>query len=112
MKLIHVMIYFTFAVSASCGGQQGVQELGFGGYWYVLPVPKTHFERVGEHGLHWKCNDWELLVDENESISFNGSDYGAMSRGDELKVSWDGKVFLNDEEIFPIDPAGGRGRTK
>jgi hypothetical protein len=89
----------------TCCGQQGVQELGFGGYWYVLPVPKSDFQRVGDHGISWTCNGWNLLVDDNELIYFNSVYYGHMNRGDELTVTWEGQLFLNGKKLDPIPDA-------
>lgn len=73
---------------------------GYAGYWYSLPLPKDDHRRVGKHGIYWKCNGWELLVDENEQIYLNGESYGKMSQGDELSVSWEGKLFLNGQEMI------------
>lgn len=101
-RLIIFVCCIGFLVNTASCDQQGTQELGFGGYWYVLPVPKTEFKRVGNHGLVWNCNGWKLLVDENEFIYLNDVKYGQMTKGDELTVTWEGKVLLNDKEIFPI----------
>lgn len=86
-------------------GQSGAQEFGFADYWYVLPTPKSKFERVGDHGLVWESNGWELLVDENEAIFFNNQPYGKMDQGDELIVTWEGRLFLNKVELVMIKPS-------
>ena len=86
-------------------GQSGTQEFGFADFWYVLPTSQSKFERVGDHGLAWYCNDWESLVDDNEEIFFSNLPCGKMNKGDQLIVTWEGRLFLNKTEITPKSPS-------
>lgn len=84
---------------AGCGSMRAKTVIVHGRYAYVLAGPRMEYEHVGKNGIYWKTTRWELQVDNNQQIFFDQQNIGEMQEGDELEITWDGRVFLNQKEL-------------
>ena len=74
--------------------------VGTGGVDYELPGPYLEENSQGRF-LYWRTVRWTLKVDENFHVLLNGVGYGSISPGDKVKMTWEGRMFVNGVQRTP-----------
>src|SRR5262245_11610000 len=102
-RVVALLVLGVFLVlgCARITGRTGTNVLVNRGITFELPIPVEEWRMEGK-GIYYRTIHWTLRVDDAGNVTLNGANYGTVSRGDKLEVSWTGELFVNDQKREPV----------
>ncbi|HVS38507.1 MAG TPA: hypothetical protein VMS17_23320 [Gemmataceae bacterium] len=88
-------------------GPTYMADVGTNGIQYELPGPCLDY-RPHDTAFYWRTVHWTLKVDQQHHIWLNGVSYGQLSRGDKLRMEWDGSMLVDGELREPASRTAGQ----